>query len=125
MNNEYDRDDGEQVAYTFNVNTFGMINIESQKIPTSQELIDSASQKAAKILNVELKDINKLKFLRMYIALYSLCGYHPSNQSEGDNMMRWWLNTENKHLGYIPVNYIHHTLQLDEIIRYLESSTNH
>ena len=124
MNNKYDREE-QQSEYTFNVDTSGMINIESQKIPTSEALINSASQKAAKILNVELKDIDRLKFLRMYLALYSLCGYHPTNQSEGDNMMRWWLNTENKHLGYVPANYLYHTLQLDEIIRYLESFTNH
>jgi len=124
MNNQYDREE-EQVEYVFNVNTFGMIEIEKESIPTTEVIVNDAAEKASKILNVDLKNIDKIKFLRMYLALYSMCGYHPTDRSEGDNMMRWWLNTDNKHLGYIPANYLHHPLQLDEIIRYLESFINH
>jgi|694.fasta_scaffold00734_7 hypothetical protein len=124
MNNQYDREE-EQIEYTFNVNTSGMIEIESKSIPTTETIINNAAEKAAKILNVDITNIDKIKFLRLYLALYSLCGYNKENQSEGDNMMRWWLNTDNKHLGYVPANYLQHPIQMDEIIRYLESFNNH
>jgi hypothetical protein len=83
-----------------------------------EELTEKISRKMAEILNIKLSDIEPVDFIRMYCSLYALVG--------GDaELMIHWLNTENKHLNFVPVNQLTNKLSLNKIINYLDGLLHH
>ena len=81
---------------------------------TDEQLIDSASSKAAQELHLPINGcVDKLSLLRMWKALYIVYG--------GDaELMRHWLNTHNNHLGFTPAANLCDEYSLSKIISYLE-----
>ena len=76
------------------------------------------SKEMAKILNITVDNIDPLNLIRMYCSLYALVG--------GDaELMIHWLNTENKHLNFVPVNQLTNKLSLNKIINYLDGLLQH
>ncbi len=85
---------------------------------TDQELINDAATKASQELHLPLNGcVDKLSLLRMWKALYVVHG--------GDvELMRHWLNTNNKHLGFNPASRLCDENSLGKIISYLEYFSN-
>ena len=82
---------------------------------TDQEILDNAALKVSEILDIPVGDIDKTKFIYLYTLLYNMMGQGP----DGDDNMRHWMTTHNKHLGFCPVNGLIDRIQ--DIISYLES----
>ena len=82
-------------------------------------ILEEAAIKASQILRIPHQHLNKTKFLYLYTLLYNLMGQGPCE--EGDENMRHFLNTHNKHLGFAPASRLTDEASLDKIIRYLES----
>ena len=84
---------------------------------TDEEFLKDIAQKAANALHMPLGDIEPGKLLQMFIRLDILFG--------GDKeLMRHWLNTHNKHLGYCPGAHLTDA-RMDDTIRYLEAMVEH
>lgn len=90
---------------------------------TDNEIIDNAAQKAANILHVSLEGVDKIRLIYLYSLLFSKIGHDTYGKSpeEGDENMRHFLNTHNKHLGFCPGAYLTSEYHMNEIIKYLES----
>jgi hypothetical protein len=83
----------------------------------SEEILDNAALKVSQILRISLGEIDKTKFIYLYTLLYTVMG-----QGEGgDENMRHFLNTFNKHLGFCPAARLDIETELDKIIGYLET----
>jgi hypothetical protein len=81
---------------------------------TDTEILDEAALKVSEILGVSVSEIDKIKFIQMYSLLYTIMG--------GDEeLMRHWMNTKNKHLGFCPVDELTDGASFDRILGYLES----
>jgi hypothetical protein len=81
---------------------------------TDTEILDEAALKVSEILGVSVSEIDKIKFIQMYSLLYTIMG--------GDEeLMRHWINTKNKHLGFCPVDELTDGASFDRILGYLES----
>jgi hypothetical protein len=81
---------------------------------TDIEILDEATLKVSEILGVSVCEIDKIKFIQMYSILYTIMG--------GDEeLMRYWINTKNKHLGFCPVDELTDEASFDRILGYLES----
>jgi hypothetical protein len=81
---------------------------------TDIEILDEAALKVSEILGVSVSEIDKIKFIQMYSLLYTIMG--------GDEeLMRHWINTKNKHLGFCPVDELTDGASFDRILGYLES----
>jgi hypothetical protein len=81
---------------------------------TDTEILDEAALKVSEILGVSVSEIDKIKFIQMYSLLYTIMG--------GDEeLMRHWINTKNKHLGFCPANELTDGASFDRILGYLES----
>lgn len=76
-------------------------------------IIQNAAIKAAEIVDIQLNDIDKLEFIRMVSNLSKVFG-------GDDELMIHWLNTYNKHLGFIPSSFLSDKDCLDDINNYLE-----
>ena len=84
---------------------------------TDEEFLKQTATKAANILYMPLGDIEPVKLLQMFLSLDILLG--------GDvELMRHWLNTHNKHLGYCPGAHLTDA-RMDDTIRYLEGMIDH
>ena len=84
---------------------------------TDEEFLKQTATKAANILYMPLGDIEPVKLLQMFLSLDILLG--------GDvELMRHWLNTHNKHLGYCPGAHLTDA-RMDDTIRYLEGMIEH
>ena len=80
---------------------------------TDQEILDNAALKVSEILDVSVGQIDKTKFVYFYTLLYEQMG--------GDEeLMRHWMNTHNKHLGFCPVDELANRASFDRILGYLE-----
>jgi hypothetical protein len=76
------------------------------------------SKEMAKIMNIKLGNIEPVNLIRVYCSLYALVG--------GDaELMIHWLNTENKHLNFIPVKKLNDTSSIKKIINYLDGLLHH
>ena len=84
---------------------------------TDTELLDNVAYKITQILRIPVGEIDKIKFVYLYGLLYNLMGQGP----DGDENMRHWLNTHNKHLDFCPASRLTDEASFDKIIRYLES----
>jgi hypothetical protein len=81
---------------------------------TDTEILDEAALKVSEILGITVSEIDKIKFIQMYSLLYTIMG--------GDEeLMRHWINTKNKHLGFCPVDELTDGASFDRILGYLES----
>lgn len=90
---------------------------------TDQEILDKATHKVTQILRIPVGKIDKAKFVYLYSLLYNLMGQGPDGKpcEEGDENMRHWMNTHNKHLGFCPVDELTDGASFDKMIGYLES----
>lgn len=84
---------------------------------TGQEILNNAALKVSQILHIPVGQIDKVKFVYLYTLLYNLMGQGP----DGDENMRHWLNTFNKHLNFYPAAQLHDEGSMQKIIGYLES----
>ena len=84
---------------------------------TNEEFLKDIAQKAAKVLHMPLGDIDPAKLLEMYSCLWVLFG-------EDEELMRHFLNTHNKHLGYCPGAHLTDA-RMDDTLRYLQGMMNH
>ena len=84
---------------------------------TQKELLQQAADKASAILRIPHRYIDTVKFVRLYSLLYTVVGSDEEN-------MRWWLNTNNKHLGFCPAAKLTEDYYLDKIIAYLDTYVN-
>jgi hypothetical protein len=81
---------------------------------TDTEILDEATLKVSEILGVSVSEIDKIKFIQMYSLLYTIMG--------GDEeLMRYWMNNKNTHLGFCPANELTDGASFDRILGYLES----
>jgi hypothetical protein len=81
---------------------------------TDTEILDEAALKVSEILGVSVSEIDKIKFIQMYSLLYTIMG--------GDEeLMRYWMNNKNTHLGFCPANELTDGASFDRILGYLES----
>lgn len=76
-------------------------------------LIDKAANKIAEKLELEELPEDKITIIRMWRALYVQLGGNLEN-------MLHWMNTYNKHLGYIPAKNVTDEIRLADMINYLE-----
>ena len=81
---------------------------------TDNELLQQAADKASAILRIPNRYIDTVKFVRLYLLLYTMVGGDEEN-------MRWWLNTFNSHLNFCPAAKLTDEHSLDKIIAYLET----
>ena len=81
----------------------------------NEDILDKATFKVSQILRIFVEGIDKAKFVYMYTLLYNQMGQGP----DGDENMRYWLNTYNTHLEFCPADELLH--KMPEIIGYLES----
>lgn len=90
---------------------------------TDNEIIDNSAQKAANILHISLESVDKVKLIYLYTLLFNQMGQGADGKpcEEGDENMRHFLNTHNKHLGFCPGAYLTSEYHMNEIIKYLES----
>lgn len=84
---------------------------------TDKELLQQAADKASAILGISHRYIDTVKFVRLYSLLYTVIGGDEEN-------MRWWLNTNNKNLGYCPAARLTDEYYLDKTIAYLDTFVN-
>jgi hypothetical protein len=84
---------------------------------TDEEILDNAAHKVTQILRIPVGEIDKTKFVYLYTLLYNLMGQGP----DGDENMRHWLNTHNKHLNFCPAARLADEYSMKQIIGYLES----
>jgi len=84
---------------------------------TNEEFLKRTATKVANILHMPLGDIEPIKLIQMVVCLDILLG--------GDKeLMRHWVNTHNKHLGYCPGAHLTDA-RMDDIIGYLEGMVEH
>ena len=90
---------------------------------TDTEILEKAALKASQILHIPVGYIDKLKFVYLYILLYNLMGQGKDGKpcDKGDENMRHWLNTHNKHLDFCPAARLTDEYSMNQIISYLES----
>lgn len=81
---------------------------------TDEEILQHAADKASAILRIPNRYIDTVKFVRLYLLLYTMVGGDEEN-------MRWWLNTFNSHLNFCPASRLTDEHSLDKIIAYLET----
>ena len=82
-----------------------------------EEFLKKTATKAANALHMPLGDIEPGKLLQMFIRLDILFG--------GDKeLMRHWVNTHNKHLGYCPGAHLTDA-RMDDTLRYLDAMVEH
>jgi hypothetical protein len=94
-----------------------MLEIAEEREKLTQDSIQIA-KKMAKIMNIKLGNIEPVNLIRVYCSLYALVG--------GDaELMIHWLNTENKHLNFIPVKKLNDTSSIKKIINYLDGLLHH
>ena len=84
---------------------------------TDEEFLKKTATKAAKVLHMPLGDIDPAKLLEMYSCLWVLFG-------EDEELMRHWLNTHNKHLGYCPGAHLTDA-RMNDTLRYLQGMVSH
>lgn len=87
---------------------------------TDTEILKSAADKITQILRIPHTHIDTLKFVILFGALYIAVG----QGEDGEENMRWWLNTFNSHLKFVPAARLTDGASLDKIIAYLESFLN-
>jgi hypothetical protein len=94
---------------------------------TDEELILKAATNIAQILHIPLGEIDLQQLVSLYVPLYSLCGLSGSDEEteKGNEQMRWWLNTHNKHLGFNPASRLTDHQSMDKMIAYLETLAYH
>ena len=83
--------------------------------PTDEELVSRASKCAQNILELDPKAtyLDELGIIRLWENL--------AMQFGGDEeLMRHWVRTGNKHLGFTPYLHIHNPVLLTEMNEYLE-----
>ena len=85
-----------------------------------EEILKSAADKITQILRIPHTNIDTLKFVILFSVLYIAVG----QGEDGEENMRWWLNTYNKSLGYCPAARLTDEYYLDKTIAYLESFVN-
>ena len=84
---------------------------------TDEEFLKDIAQKAANALHMPLGDIDPAKLLEMYSCLWVLFG-------EDEELMRHFLNTHNKHLGYCPGAHLTDA-RMNDTLRYLQGMVSH
>ena len=87
---------------------------------TDTEILKSAADKITQILRIPHTNIDTLKFVILFSVLYVAMG----QGEDGEENMRWWLNTHNSHLNFCPAARLTDEASLDKIIAYLESFIN-
>ena len=87
---------------------------------TDEEILKSAADKITQILRIPHTNIDTLKFVILFSVLYIAVG----QGEDGEENMRWWLNTHNSHLNFCPAARLTDEASLDKIIAYLESFIN-
>ena len=84
---------------------------------TDEQFLKQTATKVANILHMPLGDIEPIKLIQMVVSLDILLG-------GDDELMRHWVNTHNKHLGYCPGAHLTDA-RMDDIIGYLEGMVEH
>ena len=82
-----------------------------------EEFLKKTATKAANALHMPLGDIDPAKLLEMYSCLWVLFG-------ENEELMRHFLNTHNKHLGYCPGAHLTDA-RMNDTLRYLQGMVSH
>lgn len=81
---------------------------------TDEELLEDAADKVTQILRIPHRYIDKKKFVYLYTLLHKQLG--------GDEeLMKYWMNTFNKHLNFSPASKLTDEASFDKILGYLES----
>jgi len=85
---------------------------------TDEEFLKKTATKVANILHMPLGDIEPIKLIQMVVSLDILLG-------GDDELMRHWVNTHNKHLGYCPGAYLTSEYHMNKILGYLDAMVEH
>ena len=84
---------------------------------TDQELLQKAADEVSRVLRIPNRYIDNTKFVRLFVFLYAANG-------GDDELMRHWMNTHNKDLGFCPAAMLTDENSLDKIIAYLDWTCN-
>ena len=84
---------------------------------TDEEILQNAADKITQILRIPHTHIDTLKFIELFTLLYTAVG----QGEDGEENMRHFLNTHNKHLDFCPAARLTDDASLDRIIAYLQS----
>lgn len=81
------------------------------------EILKQTADNITQILRIPHRHIDTKKFVILFSLLYLAVGQGEN----GEENMRWWLNTHNTHLNFCPAARLTDEASLDQIIRYLEA----
>jgi hypothetical protein len=82
---------------------------------TDYELIEVACKNATKILDLDYNKVSDhLSLVRIYFGLSHMLGGN-------EELMRHWIKTHNKHLGYCPIDGIESD-KTSDVLTYLEGN---
>jgi hypothetical protein len=100
--------------------TFNGSDLHALDAKTTEELIAFAFGSAQELLGLDQTKAyaDRVNVLRLFDNLAKMLG-------GDDKLMRYWMGSKNMHLGYIPVDYAHDPVRLEEINAYLESILHH